>query len=101
MRCCRDHGVERQAVTGERDGSDCKAHSMFVFSMKLRKSVPKTIRDWSDSIHRCAQRQGKTGVLIVKEPGKHDENALVILRYSDWLELHGTPKSMQLVEDGE
>lgn len=66
---------------------------MFSFQIKLRKSVPKTIRDWSDSIHRCAQKHGKTGVLIVKEPGKHDDNALVILRYQDWIDLHGTPKA--------
>jgi hypothetical protein len=91
-RVARDHGVERQPVTGERDGSDCKEHPVFVFQVKLRKAVPKTIRDWSDSIHRAAQRQQKTGVLIVKEPGKHDDNALVIVRYRDWVELHGTPK---------
>jgi hypothetical protein len=31
-------------------------------------------------------------VLIVKEPGKHDESALVIVRYRDWVDLHGTPQ---------
>lgn len=90
-RVSRAHGVERQPVTGERDGSDSQPHPMFVISCKLRKSVPKTIREWSDSIHRCAVRNSKIGVLIVKEPGKHDENALVILRYRDWVDLHGSP----------
>jgi len=89
-RVSRDHGVERQPVTGERDGSDSQPHPLFVFSMKLRKSIPKSIREWSDSIHRCAVKYGKCGILIVKEPGKHDDNALVILRYRDWVDLHGT-----------
>jgi hypothetical protein len=61
-----------------------------VFQMKLRKAIPKCIREWSDSIHRTAQRQGKCGVLIVKEPGLRDDNALVIVRYKDWLDLHGS-----------
>ena len=89
-RVARDHGCERIPVTGERDGADAR-NPMFSFSMKLRKSVPKCIREWSDAIHRAAQKDGTTGVLIVKEPGKRDENALVILRYRDWVDLHGTP----------
>lgn len=88
-RVARDHGVERQPVTGERDGSDAMPHPMFALQMKLRKSIPKCIRDWSDSVCRTAQRDHKIGVLIVKEPGKHDENALVVLRYGDWIDLHG------------
>ena len=89
-RISRDHGVERQPITGERDGSDAMPHPLFCFQMKLRKAIPKSIREWSDSIHRTAQRAGKCGVLIVKEPGKHDGNALVILRYADWVDLHGS-----------
>ena len=89
-RVSRDHGCERQPVTGERDAGDSMPHPMFALQMKLRKAIPKCIRDWSDNIHRTAQRDGKIGVLIVKEPGKHDDNALVILRYRDWVDLHGT-----------
>lgn len=88
-RVSRDHGVERRPNTGERDGSDAMPHPLFCFQMKLRKSVPKCIREWSDGIHRAAQRDGKVGVLIVKEPGLRDDNALVIVRYRDWVELHG------------
>lgn len=89
-RVSRDHGVERQPITGERDGSDAMPHPLFCFQMKLRKAIPKCIREWSDSIHRSAQKSGKCGVLIVKEPGKHDDNALVIVRYRDWVDLHGS-----------
>jgi hypothetical protein len=88
-RISRDHGVERRPNTGERDGSDSMPHPLFAFQMKLRKAIPKCIREWSDGIHGTAKREGKVGVLIVKEPGLRDENALVILRYGDWLDLHG------------
>jgi|SRR6187399_3634290 len=95
-RVARDHGVERQPVTGERDASDCQVHPMFCFQVKLRQAIPKGIRAWSDSIHRAAGKVGKMGVLIVKEPGKRDDNALVILRYQDWVDLHGSPRTPTL-----
>lgn len=66
---------------------------MFAFQMKLRKTIPKCIREWSDGICRTAARDGKIGVVIMKEPGKHDDNALVVVRYRDWVELHGSAKS--------
>lgn len=78
----------RQPVTGERGGGDSTAHPVFAFQMKLRKAIPKCIRAWSDSICATAKREGKVGVLILKEPRLHDVNVLVILRYADWLELH-------------
>lgn len=92
-RVSRDHGCERQPVTGERDAGDSTPHPVFSFQMKLRKAIPKCIRQWSDGICATAQREGKVGVLIVKEPGLHDVNALVILRYRDWLDLHGSPEA--------
>jgi hypothetical protein len=99
-RISRDHGVERAPVTGERDASDAMPHPMFCFQMKLRKAIPKCIRAWSDSIHASAQKTGKCGVLIVKEPGKHDDNALVIVRYKDWIDLHGTVPDSEKVGVG-
>ena len=88
-RISRDHGVERRPNTGERDGSDSMPHELFCFQMKLRKSVPKCIREWSDGICTTAAKEGKIGVLVVKEPGLRDDNALVVLRYKDWVDLHG------------
>lgn len=84
-RVARDHGVERQPITGERDGSDAMPHPRYVFQMKLRERIPVSIRTWADSIFRCGDHYGKTGVLILKEPGKRDDSALVVLRYRDWL----------------
>lgn len=90
-RIARDHGCERIAVTGERHGADAR-NAMFSFQAKLRKAIPKCIREWSDQISATATKEGRIGVLIVKEPGKHDDNALVILRYRDWIDLHGAAK---------
>jgi hypothetical protein len=84
-----DHGVQRIPVTGERHGADVRTE-MFSIQTKLRKAVPKCIREWSDQICGTAKKENRIGVLIVKEPGKHDCNALVILRYQDWIDLHGS-----------
>ena len=100
-RIARDHGVERQPVTGERDGSDIKEHARYVISCKCRSAVPKTVRDWADSIARCGRRYGKVPVLVMKEPGKHDDSALVVLRYADWIRLQaGLVQGEPVVLDG-
>ena len=54
-------------------------------SIRSRKAIPKSIYEWSDSISRTASRESTIGVLIVKEPGLRNDNALVNLRYADWL----------------
>ena len=93
-RIAADCGGRRIPVTGERDGQDVEA-GMFFYQAKLRKAIPKCIREWSDSIHRAATKGGKVGVLVIKEPGKHDDNALVIVRYRDWVDLHGSVRSAE------
>ena len=84
---CRDMGVERQAVTGERDGADNAPHPVFCFQFKLRKALATCLWDWLSGIRATAQRQGKTGVLVVKRPRQQDTEALVILSWGDWIEL--------------
>jgi hypothetical protein len=36
-----------------------------------------------------AARSGKVGVLVVKKPRQQDADALVVLRWQDWVDLHG------------
>ena len=84
-------GGQRIPVTGiGRADRDVEA-GMFYYQAKLRKAIPKCIRAWSDGICATAKRDNKIGILIMKEPGLHDANALVVLRYQDWLDLHGGP----------
>ena len=40
-----------------------------------------------------AAKQGKAGVLVLKQPGQRDTDALVILSWKDWTALHGVPAS--------
>lgn len=92
-RLCRDVGVERQAVTGERDGADNQPHSVFCFQFKLRKVLPVYLWDWLAGIRGTAQRSGKTGILVVKRPRQRDTEALVILSWGDFIDLTGARPS--------
>lgn len=89
LRVCRDMGVERRPNTGERDGADNMPHPLFCFQFKLRKMLPKWCWKWLAGIVQVAQRDNKIGVLVVKVPRMRDEEALVILRWADWVDLHG------------
>ncbi len=98
-RSCRDMGVERQAVTGERHGADNQPHERFCFQFKLRRALPRWAWDWLAGIVATAQRDGKIGVLVVKRPRQQDTDALVILRWDDWVALHGPARPTMKTED--
>jgi len=87
-RMCRDVGTTRIPVTGERHGSDGTT-TMFCFQFKLRKRLPGCLWDWLGGIVASAERSERVGVLVVKRPRQLDEEALVILRWKDWVDLHG------------
>lgn len=89
-RTARDHGVERTPVSGrqqDKGGLDWET-AMFCAQTKLGYSEPAYLREWVDGIVRHAIARGKVGIVIWKPPRVRDENALVILRYRDWLDLH-------------
>jgi hypothetical protein len=85
-----DFGGKRIAVTGERDGADV-SHELFAFQLKVRKALPAWLFTWLNGICGTAKRQNKVGVLILRRPREARRNALVILRWGDWVDLHGTP----------
>lgn len=87
-RLCRDVWTERIPVTGERNGADGTTNR-FAFQFKLRRSLPAWIFAWLAGICASAARSGKIGVLIVKRPRMRDDDALVMLRWSDWIDLQG------------
>jgi len=88
-RAARDMGVERIPVTGERHGADC-ATGLFCFQFKLRRSFPGWLWEWLAGIVGAAQPSGRVGVLVLKKPHQRDAEALVVLRWADWVQLHGT-----------
>jgi hypothetical protein len=85
-------GVERQAVTGERDGADNQPHPRFCFQFKLRGALPDWLWGWLGGIQETAERQDKIGVLVLKQPGMRDDHAIVMLSWKDWVALHGEAK---------
>lgn len=88
-RLCRDVGTERIPVTGEREGAD-GATSLFAFQFKLRRSLPGWLWEWLGGIVAHAEPKGKVGILVLKKPRQKDTEALVVLRWKDWCDLHGT-----------
>src|SRR4249920_104402 len=89
-RLCRDMGTERIPVTGERHGAD-GATALFCFQFKLRNVFPLWLWEWMHEIATTGTRHGKVGVLVLKRPRQRDEDALVVLRWKDWIDLHGSP----------
>jgi len=89
-RMARDVGTERIPVTGARHGADC-ANRLFCFQFKLRRVFPDYLWEWLDGIVGCAQATGRVGVLVLKKPNQRDTEALVVVRWRDWVDLHGDP----------
>ena len=89
-RMSKDVGTTRIPVTGERAGADAK-NSMFCFQFKLRRALPIWLWEWLGGVQQVAKRDGKIGVLVVKLPRMRDEDAIVIIRWRDWVDVHGKP----------
>jgi hypothetical protein len=87
-RMAKDVGTTRIPVTGERDGADC-ATALFCYQFKLRRVLPVWLWAWMSGISGMAQTKGKIGVLVLKRPRQEDVDSLVVLRWKDWLDLHG------------
>lgn len=89
-RVAADLGGHRIPVTGiDRDGADVET-DMFAVQVKLRKSLPSWLWAWLGGICATA-KPGLIGVLVLKKPRQRDSEGLVVLRYADWVALHGKP----------
>jgi hypothetical protein len=99
-RMARDCGTERIPVTGERHGADC-ATALFAMQFKLRRVLPAYLWAWLAGIRTNAQAAGKVGVLVVKKPRQQDRDALVVLSWQDWLDLHGSPPAATYATDDQ
>jgi hypothetical protein len=64
---------------------------MFEIQCKLRNGVPTYLRQWLEGIVATASARGKIGVVVWKEPGsgRPDSDALVVMRWGDFVDLHG------------
>src|SRR2546428_12379068 len=86
-RLARQLGTHRIPVTGERAGADF-ADGMFAYQAKLGRRCPAYLRAWLAGILAAGERRGLVGVVVWKPKGARDEEALVVLRFRDWVELH-------------
>jgi len=83
----RDVGTERIPVTGERAGADF-ATPLFAYQLKVRRRMPQWLFDWLDGIRGAATRD-QVGVLVINRPRRPRRDAVVVVRWSDWVALHG------------
>lgn len=86
-RYARAVGTTRIPVTGERHGADYKTE-LFAYQLKIRKVIPAWLFEW---LHGICSTAGKdqVGVLVLNRPRCRTGDALVVLRHSDWVDLHG------------
>jgi hypothetical protein len=87
-RFARDVGVERKPCDGSRDGADF-ADTLACYQLKVRKAIPSWLWDWCFGIQQTACASNRIGVLILKHPKQQDNDALVVLSWKDWVDLHG------------
>lgn len=90
-RCAKRLGMARRPVTGIDRGDGDVFNAMFEAQCKVRGGQPSYLREWLSGIVATAKARGRIGIVIWKEsgPGHPDGEALVVLRLSDWVELHG------------
>jgi hypothetical protein len=85
----RDVGTERIPVTGERDGADFRT-PMFLYQAKFRKAaISAELSAWLDAARANAAGTGRTAVVVVRRHRRPRGDAVVLLSWADWLELHG------------
>jgi hypothetical protein len=80
-------GTRRIPVTGERAGADV-VDGLFAYQAKLGRRCPAYLRAWLAGIVTAAERRGLVGVVVWKPNRARDRDALVLLRFADWRELH-------------
>lgn len=95
----RDMGTERIPVTGERNGADFET-PMFRFQAKRRKDcMPQEILRWIDEAQLAAVAEGKgrVPVVVIQRRGCNRREAVVLLRWADWRDLHGKVPNQEAV----
>jgi len=86
----RDMGTQRIPVTGERFGADFQ-DGLCWYQLKKRQGMPGLIREWLESLRAIsrAHRGERIPVFVWMQPHMRRADALVVLRWADWRELHG------------
>lgn len=79
-----DVGTERIPVTGEREGADFE-DGRHCYQVKLGRRLPAYLAQWLDGITATGRRKGKIGLVVWKPKGGKDEDAIVLMRWRDFV----------------
>ena len=90
-RYAADVGETRIPVTGERAGRDFGTRGPFAYQLKTRKAIPAWLFAWLSGIVGTARETDQVGVLVLNRRRARRGDALVVLRWADWVDLHGAP----------
>lgn len=88
-RFARDVGSERKPCDGSREGADFE-DALCCYQLKVRRMLPAWLWEWLTGIRGTASRSERIGCLVLKRPRQEDRDALVILSWGDWIDLHGS-----------
>jgi hypothetical protein len=91
-RVARAFGTERIPAAGvmgkaQLDAPDFET-SLIVAQVKKGYNPPSYLRSWLDGIVGQGQRVGRRGVVIWGGKGVKDDDAFVVMRLADFVELH-------------
>ncbi len=97
-RIADDFGGRRIPVTGiDRDGADVET-KLFLIQAKLRKVLPWYLWSWVFPIAAIAAEKGKIGIVVLRKKHMLNSDSLVVMKYSDFLSLHGIAEPEQELE---
>jgi len=87
----RDIGVERIPVSGrQRDLHGCDFEdALCQFQVKHGYGQPTYLSDWLNGICGTAEQHGKIGVVVWRNNRQKKGDAVVMLKWDDWVALHG------------
>ncbi len=99
-RFARDVGKERKPCDGSRDGADF-ADGLCCYQLKVRKAIPSWLWTWLTGIKATGLMSTPKliGVLVLKHPRQQDNEALVVLTWAGWKELHGDARKARHGEE--
>ena len=92
-RFAADVWTARKPCDGSRDGADFE-DGLCCYQLKVRRAIPGWLWGWLSGIQGHAKGKGKAGVLVLKKPRQEDADAVVVLSWQAWVELHGKPSTV-------
>ena len=87
-------GTERIPVTGrqrDKHGADFE-DGLVMYQAKWGYQQPGYILGWLIGICNTAASHGKLGAVIWQKYGGRTKDSLVVMRFEDYVALHGSPK---------